>query len=165
MKTKGSTYILFFIALMLFWTANSSSAEYEAMQGIESTNAVFDFRIGDPGVALAHLNLIHNMLDDPNMSVNDSKPEIVVVFIGPSVKLVSSDQSGFDQDQHDSLNALADKISNMDQEGVKFEICMTSAPAFNVDPDSILPEVNKVQNGWISVVGYQHNGYAMVANF
>jgi uncharacterized protein len=81
------------------------------------------------------------------------------------VKLVSTDQSGFDQDQHDSLNALADKISNMDKEGVKFEICMTSAPAFNVDPDTILPEVNKVQNGWISVVGYQHNGYAMVANF
>jgi uncharacterized protein len=151
--------------LMLFSIMNTGFAQYEAMKGVESTNAVFDFRIGDPQVALAHLGLIHTMIEDQAMVVNDTQPEMVIVFIGPSVRLISTDHTGLDQDQQQHLNALAEKISKMDQDGIRFEICMTSAPAFNIDPDTILPEITKVENGWISVIGYQQRDYAYVANF
>jgi uncharacterized protein len=163
MKKLNIFSFLTAMALILFLATNSISAEYRALEDVESTDAVFDFRIGDPQTALAHLNLIHDMIDDPNMVINDKRPEIVIVFIGPSVKLVSTGQSDNDQQEH--LDALADKISEMNEDGVEFEICMTSAPAFNVDPDSILPEVNKVENGWITIIGYQKQGYAMIANF
>jgi uncharacterized protein len=163
MKKLNIFSLLTAMALILFLATNSISAEYRALEGVESTDAVFDFRIGDPQTALAHLNLIHDMIDDPNMEVNDTRPEIVIVFIGPSVKLVSTDRSDHDQGEH--LDALADKISEMNEDGVEFEICMTSAPAFDVDPDSILPEVKKVKNGWITIIGYQQQGYAMIANF
>lgn len=166
MKTLHIFSSLTVIALMvLFLATNSISSEYRALEDVESTDAVFDFRIGDPQTALNHLNLIHDMIDDPNMVINDERPEIVIVFIGPAVKLVSTDQSSFDNNQHEHLDALADKISDMYDDGVEFEICMTSAPAFDLDPDSILPEVNKVENGWITIIGYQHKGYAMIANF
>jgi uncharacterized protein len=42
---------------------------------------------------------------------------------------------------------------------------MTTAHALDIDPDSILPEINQVGNGWISVIGYQQQGYALVADF
>jgi hypothetical protein len=31
--------------------------------------------------------------------------------------------------------------------------------------DTILPEIKQVENGWISAIGYQLNGYALVADF
>jgi uncharacterized protein len=153
------------IAIFYFAAASSISAEYEAMQGAESANAVFDFRVADAKSALGHLDLIHTMLKEPNMMIDGGPPEIVVVFIGPSVRLISTDEFGPEQNQQKELDAVAGKIAAMNKDGINFEICMTSAHALNIDPESILPEINKVDNGWISLIGYQHNGYAMIADF
>ncbi len=166
MKSRGYPCLLALAAAVILLSATIAvSAEYEALQGVASTDTVFDFRIDDPEKALGHLNLIHTMIDDPNMAVNDSKPKIAIVFIGPSVKLVSKDKSGVGKDQQKQLDALAEKISSMNQDGFRFVVCMAAVHAFDVDPDSILPEVKKVENGWITVVGYQQQGYSLVADF
>jgi uncharacterized protein len=162
---------LMLLALLLLPAANSTSAEYEAMEGVESADAVFDFRIGDAQTALGHLDLIHSMVEDPNMVLNDEPPEFVVVFIGPSVNLITANEAGQgenqqnEQNQQEQLAAVADKIASMAQDGILFEVCMTTAHALDIDPDSILPEINQVGNGWISVIGYQQQGYALVADF
>ncbi|MFO8146375.1 MAG: DsrE family protein, partial [Gillisia sp.] len=62
-------------------------------------------------------------------------------------------------------NKIAQKISAMDSDGIRFEICMTAAHALGVSADSILPEIMQVENGWISLIGYQQNGYSMIADF
>ncbi|MFO8112965.1 MAG: DsrE family protein [Desulfosalsimonadaceae bacterium] len=167
MKTKSLITRCVFVAaiIFLFGMTNAMSGEYKAMQEVESADTVFDFRISDPSAALSHLGLIHNMKDDPNMEINGSRPDIILVFIGPSVKLISTDRSDFDQQEQKTLHRLAEKIASMDSDGIKFEICMTAAGAHNVDSDTILSEFKKVENGWISLVGYQNKGYAMIADF
>lgn len=157
--------ILFaFLAMMLFPAANALSQEtdYAAMEGVESVQTAFDFRVGDPDAALGHLNLIHTMLDEPVLTRNGEAPEIVVVFIGPSVNLVSTDGGSAASEAN---TAIAEKIAAMDADGVRFEICMTAAHANEISADSILPEIVQVGNGWISLIGYQHNGYSMIADF
>jgi intracellular sulfur oxidation DsrE/DsrF family protein len=136
--------------------------EYEAMDGVTSVKAAYDFRVGDPEVALGHLDLIHSMMTNESMVIDGRQPEIVLVFIGPSVNLVSTDIMGAAAGE---MEAIAEKISAMEEDGVKFEICMTSAHAMEISPDSLLPELEQVGNGWISLIGYQHNGYAMIADF
>jgi len=37
-----------------------------------------------------------------------------------------------------------------------------AAKVFNVDPVSVLPEIKRVGNGWISMIGYQAQGYSLV---
>lgn len=130
------------------------------MEGVSSVQTVFDFRVGDPDVALGHLDLIHSMLDDPSITREGKRPEIIVVFIGPSVNLISTDESASATE-----STIAEKISAMKADGVKFEICMTTAHALDISADSILPEVTQVGNGWISLIGYQHSGYSMIADF
>ena len=157
-------HILFAVfALMLLSASNASSQEqhYEAMQGVTAAQTAFDFRIGDANVALGHLNLIGSMLTDPAMVIDGEQPEIVVVFIGPSVKLISTAGNA----SSEAKAKIAKKISAMHADGVRFEICMTAAHAFEVPADSILPEIVQVENGWISLVGYQHKGYALIADF
>lgn len=154
--------IFSFLALMLLPVSDAVSREsgYAAMQGVGPVQQVFDFRVSDPKVALSHLNLIHSMLDDPSMMHEGKSPDTAVVLIGPSVRLVSTEDTGVGSQKR----AVQEKVSAMEEEGVRFEICMTSAEALGIPADSIQPEVVQVDNGWISVVGYQHQGYALVAN-
>lgn len=165
MKTGYVLATALVAAIILFGAAPSLTAEYPAVKGVSSMNAVFDFRVGDPATALAHLGLIQTLMNDPAMRLEDKRPKIVVVFIGPSVRLISTDRTGFEEGQRGTLGGIAKKIAEMSEAGFVFEICMTSAPAFDLDPDTILPGINKVENGWITIIGYQHQGYAMVANF
>lgn len=95
------------------------------------------------------------MLDDAHLAKDGRRPEIVVVFIGPSVNLVSTDGSGSAE--------IADKVARMKADGIRFEICMTAA--HDVSAASIPPEIVQVGNGWISLIGYQQQGYAMIADF
>lgn len=147
------------VALMLVpATAVLAQSEYSAMEGAGPIQVVYDFRVGDPAVANGHLNLIHSMLDDPAMTREGEEPEIAVVFIGPSVGLLSTEADAYSSE-------VAETIAAMEEDGVTFEICMTSAHALDVGADTIVPEVVQVGNGWISLAGYQENGYAMIADF
>jgi uncharacterized protein len=149
--------ILTALILMAAPAASAQEPGYPAMEDVGAVRVAFDFRIGDPDVALSHFDLIHSMLRDSSMIRDGTRPEIVVVFIGPSVKLISTEG-----DQFPKINQ---KISDMNADGVKFEICLTTAHALDIPPESILPGIVQVGNGWISLIGYQHQGYAMIANF
>ena len=50
----------------------------------------------------------------------------------------------------------------MAKDGIQFEICLIAVKVFGVEPSSILPEIKQVGNGWISLIGYEARGYALV---
>lgn len=156
-------FMLLAAGLLLFPASDAVSQEqgYAAMEGATSADTAFDFRVGDPDLALSHLDLIHAMLDDPGMVIEGEPPEIAVVFIGPSVNLITTEEGAATATEPE----IAEKIAEMAGDGVRFEVCLTAAHALDVPADAILPEITQVGNGWISLVGYQQNGYAMIADF
>jgi uncharacterized protein len=161
-RARQFTFYVAFLAVALLGVPSAfAERKYQAMEGVDSVPTVFDFRIGDPKVALAHLDLIQSMQKNPVMRIDGQPPDTVLVFIGPSVHLISS-EGKVDREARD---AIARKISAMDDQGVRFEVCGTAARAHGLSPQSILPEVAHVGNGWISVIGYQQKGYSMVADF
>lgn len=137
--------------------------EYEALQNVKSADTVFDFEIAEPQSALLHLQLLHETYKDKAIRAVDSRPDFAVVFIGPSVKLISTNRNGFAAEDQQALDEIAATVSRMSQDGIKLEICLVAANAFNVDPPTVLPEIRKVSNGWISLIGYQAQGYSLVA--
>ena len=135
---------------------------YDMLQGLESFNAVVDMRSGKPTSLAMQLGLIHTMYNDANVRKITEKPRFVIIFIGPSVKLVSTDTAGFSGEDKEAIAKIADTISAMAKDGIKFEICLFAADLLGVDRASILPEIKHVENGWISLIGYQHVGYGLV---
>jgi len=168
MNTKYKTYILYIVVSIVFVlssTPNSFGDEYNALKGVKSVKAVFDMRVGNPKVAAVHLDLIHKTFKDQNLTIKSKKPDLVVIFMGPAVKLVSKTRKGFTPEEQKQLDAIAGIISNMAKDGIKMEICMAAVHLTHVDPDSILPEIKQLGNGWISAIGYQLNGYALISDF
>ena len=165
MKKEARTIILcllFSICFLYANVANVSGEEYKTLKGLKSIKAVFDVRTGNPKSAAFLLNLIHNTFKDKNITAVTEKPDFAVVFIGPAVKVVSKNREGFSSEEQKSLAEIANTISAMSKDGIKFEICMVAAKVFSVEPSSILPEIKQVHNGWISLIGFQAKGYSLV---
>jgi len=165
MKRESRTIIisLFLSTCMLFIAvAHGFGEEYEALKGLKSVKAVFDVRISNPKSAAVHLKLIHDTYKDKNIRAITRKPAFVVIFIGPSVKLISKNREGFSPEEQKILDEIANTISEMSKDGMKLEICLVAANIFNVDPASVLPGIKHVPNGWVSLIGYEAKGYSLV---
>jgi intracellular sulfur oxidation DsrE/DsrF family protein len=161
MKRKIITLLNLFIAISLLCVVSTvSGEEYNAMKGIKSVKAVFDERDSNPKRAALNLRVIHQTYKE--LAAMKKNPVSVVVFIGPSVKLISKNREGFPSEDQKSLDEIANTISAMSKDGINLEFCLLAAKLLNVDPASVLPEVKGVGNGWISMIGYQAQGYSLV---
>jgi len=149
-----------FVALII---SPSVSAEYNALKGVNKVKAVFDVSMGSPVAAPLVFWAVRNVYQDKNVSTLAESPEVAVVFHGPAVKLISTNRDGYSEEEKKSLDEFAEMIHQMKQDGVKMEVCLYAAKVLGVDPNSILPEIDHVGNGFISVVGYQAQGYSVVA--
>jgi intracellular sulfur oxidation DsrE/DsrF family protein len=160
-KKKIITLLNLFIAMSLLCVVSTVyGEEYESMKGIKSATAVFDERESNPKSAVLHLKIIRQTYKE--LAAMKKTPVFVVVFSGLSVKLISKNREGFSPEDQKSLDEIADTISAMSKDGIKLEICLIAAIVFKVDPASVLPEIIRVGNGWISVIGYQAQGYSLV---
>jgi intracellular sulfur oxidation DsrE/DsrF family protein len=137
------------------------SEEVEALKGLSSVKAVIGFSTGDPKKALTYLTLIGDTLKDPNIQAVTKNPDFVVSFGGPSVKLLAKDTKGFSPEEQKMIEEIKTKISALAKEGVIFEYCRYAAKLFGVEPADV-PGVQVIDNGWVSLIGYQGRGYSFV---
>jgi len=153
-----------FVSTWLLFIAGSQGfgEDYEALKGLKSVKAVFDVRVANPKSAALSLKLIHDTFKDKNIMAVTKKPAFVVIFIGPSVKLISKNKEGFSPEEQKILDEIATTISEMSKDGIKLEICLFAAKVFNVDPASVLPGIKHVPNGWVSLIGYEAKGYSLI---
>jgi len=148
--------------IVLFAVLPAQAEEYDALKGLKSIKTVFDVRVGAPKSAAVYLDLILQTYRDGNIRGVTGQPEFAVVFIGPAVKLISTDTKGFPPENQEHIANIARIVTEMAREGFKLEICGYAARLLGVDPATILPEIKQVENGWISLIGYQAQGYALV---
>lgn len=160
-KIITSLTLLAFVLLVA--VSAVSAKESEALKGVKSAKAIFDVRVANPKGAALQLKLIHQTYQE--LVAEKKKPVCVVSFMGPSVKLISKNREGFSAEDQKSLDEIAETISKMSKDGIRVEICLFAAKLFGVGPASILPEIKKVENGWVSLIGYQAQGYSLVAAY
>ncbi|MEW6602587.1 MAG: DsrE family protein [Nitrospirota bacterium] len=163
-KRYGAIIKGLLISVCLIWSISGTahSEEYKALTGLKSVKAVFDFRAGDINSAMMQLDMISQIFHDKNIQAVTEKPEFVIVFIGPSVKLISKNRDAYSAEDQKKLEHFADMISKMSGDGVTFEICLIATKIMGVDPASILPGITGVNSGWISLIGYQAKDYSIV---
>jgi intracellular sulfur oxidation DsrE/DsrF family protein len=157
--------IVFSFVICLFGVAYAYADGYEALNELNDIKVVFDVRSKTVKSAAIQLDLIHQIYRDKYILEVSKKPKFVVVFGGSSVKFVSTQIEEFNEEERFLLGQVAIKLSTMAKDGIKFEICLFAADLFDVESDTILHEIKQVENGWISLIGYQAKGYSLVAAF
>lgn len=133
----------------------------EATQGIDTMHAVYDVRKSDPDVMLAYLRGIAS--NHENLLKEGVEPDLRMVFIAESVKFITNDpEPEVAIDHGDTLEAIAQVVDRLDEMGMRLEVCGAATRAYNVDNDTVLDPIQPVRSGFISVMGYQNQGYALV---
>jgi intracellular sulfur oxidation DsrE/DsrF family protein len=150
------------VCLSFAVVAGGFCQDYESLKGLKSVKAVFDFRMADPKSAAFHLKAIRDTCRDKSIMAITKKPGSVVIFSGPSVRLLSKKKEGFSPEDQKILDEIAATLSEMSKDGIKLEICLFASKVFGVDPSSVLPGIRPVPNGWVSLIGYEAKGYSLV---
>ncbi len=143
-------------------SAPAFSSEYTALAGVKQVKAVFDVSLGSPKVANIVFWAAKNVYEDESVRALSKPPKVAVVFHGLAVKLISTKHKDFKDTDKEALDEFAGRIRQMKKGGVKFEVCLYALKVLGVDPATILPEVDILGNGFISVAGYQAQGYSVV---
>jgi intracellular sulfur oxidation DsrE/DsrF family protein len=163
MKRNATSLVITLMVLIgyLLSSGIAYSAGVEALKGLESVKAVIDFRTGDPNKAVTYLTLIGDTLKDRNIQAVTKNPDFVVSFGGHSVKLLARDTKGYSPEEQKKIDEVKARISALAKEGVRFEYCSYAAQLFGVEPVD-LPGLRIVDNGWVSLIGYQGKGYSLI---
>ena len=160
---KKTIFSLFLGFLSLLMVPNAFAGEYDnALKSVKGIDVIYDVSMGDPAISNIVFWAVRDVYQDEAVTSLPEKPKVAVVFHGPAVKLLSSDRSGFDEKAVAEIDKFQATLREMKKEGVILEVCVYALNVLAVDPATVMPEINQVANGFISVAGYQAQGYAVV---
>jgi hypothetical protein len=79
------------------------------------------------------------------------------------VKLISSQPLDLPLDEEEAHEKVLDQLREFSKRpGVKMESRSVAARLLGIGNDTIIPEVKPVGNTFVSLIGYQKKGYALI---
>ncbi len=155
--------LLFVAICMVLVSSPVRAGGYDnALKGVKSYEVIFDVSQGNPKIANLVFWAVKNAYEVDEVKAITKKPNVAVVFHGPVVKLLSSNRAPFNGAEWAEVEKFQSTLRQMKKDGVKLEVCLYAAQVLGVDKETIIPEVDHVGNGFVSVAGYQLQGYAVV---
>jgi len=165
-KKRVSYSVVWLLVVVAFVTLISAPVLADgydnALHGVNGYDAVFEVTQGDPKVANLIFWAVKNAYEVSELKVLKNAPKIAVVFHGAAVKLISSDKKPFNAGEWAEVEKFQGTLRQMKKAGVTLEVCLYAAKVMGVDKGTIMPEIDQVGNGFVSVIGYQMQGYAVV---
>ena len=150
-------------AFVTLLSASALAGGYDnALKGVNNYDAVFEVTQKNPKISNLIFWAVKNAYEESEVKGLKNDPNIAIVFHGPAVKLLSTDRSPFNDAEWAEVENFQDTLRQMKTDGVKLEVCLYAVKVMGVDKMTIIPEVDQVGNGFVSVIGYQMQGYAVV---
>ncbi|MFH1494623.1 MAG: DsrE family protein [Pseudomonadota bacterium] len=135
-----------------------------ALQGVKEGKGVFLIDFSDAKKTAFYLEIIKGT--HAGLIRQGVKPSFVIVYIGPTVRFLTTTPDGeLELEQGDALKAIAEQVKELDQLGVRQEICAIATKVFKVPNETVLPGLTLVGDGFISLIGWQTQGYKLVPLF
>ncbi len=140
--------------------AGAEPTDAKALEGVETGRVVFDLNNSDPEGLALYLMVIRETHED--FTDQGVEPDIILTFRGLAVTMVSEDRERFELTQFEHLDAIEEHIAALREKGVRMEACSVATRLFDVDHGELLPGIEPVRNTFVSLTGYQAQGYAVI---
>lgn len=131
-----------------------------ALAGLHVAKAIFLVNVRQP-VAVEHLVRIIG-LTERQLRAQKVTPHIIVVFIGPDVAFLTRNRRGIPYTDERAVANIQKEIAGLARTGIRFQACGVAMHGMDVNPRDLIASVTPVENGFISVIGYQEKGYALI---
>lgn len=160
---------VFAVLFMGFWVASPLSAEEAindaaALIGVEATKSVFLIDFTNPKKTAFYMDIIRGTHD--GLVRQGVTPNMVLVFIGQTVKYLSTEpEELLAMEYEEELKSIAESAKALKANGVRMEVCAVATKVFEVENSTVLPEMDVVGDGFISLIGWQTQGHKLVPIF
>lgn len=142
-------------------------AQYDdaaALKDLELARSVFLIDFTNPKKTAFYLDIIKGTHD--SLLRQNVKSDMVLVFIGQTVQYLTTEPDDeLDMQYGEQLRAIARSAEELKQRGVRMEVCAVATGVFGVDNARILPSMEVVGDGFISLIGWQSQGHKLVPIF
>ena len=162
--TGPISVLLLFLSAHLVLADTQTIDDRAALADMKSGKGVFLVDIGDAKKLNFYLEVIQGT--HKGMVSQGVQPDFVLVYIGPSVKyLTTSPSEDAEQAAGGVLLDIESNVAKLASLGVRQEICAVATRVFNIDNETLVPGLDLVGDGFISLIGYQAQGYHLVPVF
>lgn len=132
----------------------------QALKGVSEANIYFDVSLGDPAMLVLRLDLIERTISQ--MKGVGIATHGVVGFRGPASRYITIDEHYVLEEEIGKKANIQEWIKKLSADGLTIEQCSIAAKQQGIEHLDVLPEVTIVKNGYVSLVGYQLKGYAVI---
>ncbi len=159
------TLRIILVALFIFSPAviSADQTTYDdasALSGVQKGKTIFDINLDSAAKLKLYLEVIGMTYSD--LTRQGIQPEIVIAFRGPSVRLIQKKTTSFSEDDRKALESSAQLITDLQDKGIVVEACSIATQLFGIDNQTLLPGIKVVGNTFVSLTGYQAQGYALI---
>jgi len=149
---------LFFILIIALTVP--AFARPDSLKGLQHARFVVDMNQGNANLLKLRLALVLETIE--NITADGVTPLVVVAFRGGATKFMTENDDYIVQEDLQAKAEIHKLISELSKKGVKLEQCSIALRMLGVDKKEVYPAVNVVQNGYVSLIGYQNQGYAIL---
>lgn len=135
-----------------------------ALRNVTEGKGIFLIDFNNPDKAAFYLSIIKE--SHAGLVRQGVPPDFIIVYIGPTVGyLTTKPDSRLEMDHEDALEVIADMVRQLHGLGVRQEVCAIATRVLKIDNKTLLPELTLVADGFISLIGWQTQGYKLVPLF
>ncbi|HAL55217.1 MAG TPA: hypothetical protein DCP63_01745 [Bacteroidetes bacterium] len=137
--------------------AREEPNDSDALTGVKTLKVVYDIdSVTEPKKMVVFLKAIVDARD--RAVAAKIKPDLVVAFRGPALKLIQKPGPDATEEQ----KQISEQVTDLKKGGAKMEACNFAVQLLKLDREAFLPEVKVVANSFNSLSGYQAKGYGIV---
>ena len=156
------------ITVLMFYNSVYASTntinDSAALGSLKTGKAVFLVDIGDPVKLNFYLEIIQGT--HKGMKSQGVTPDFILVYIGPSVKYLTATPSAETEKLAGAvLMDIETNIEALAKLGIRQEVCAVATRVFGIENKSVFADLTLVADGFISLIGYQAQGYHLVPVF
>lgn len=131
-----------------------------ALRGLDESHVYFDINTGDPNKLVLRLELLHRTV----VKMRDEGVAVTAIagIRGNASRFLTSGSHYVLEEDSDKKEKIRQWVTRLSEEGIRMEQCSIAADLLGIEYKDFLPELTVVDNGYISLIGYQHQGYAVV---
>ncbi len=149
------------IGLAQHVAAEDKTTDAIALEGVTSGKVVWDINTSSPAKLALYLSVIQETYED--LVRQGVTPDMVFTFRGESLRIINSEHDEISIQSMPEIQQSAHMIhALMQRPGIRMEACSIAARIFEVDTDKILHGIRPVGNTFVSLIGYQLKGYAII---
>lgn len=152
------------LALMLLIPVHAAEPinDAAALAGVDEAKGVFQIDFTEAEKTAFYLEIIRGT--HANFARQGLDPDLVIVFIGPTVQFLST-EAGDDVADPATLMRIESEVARLADLGVRLEVCAVATEVFGVDNDTLFDGLDLTGDGFVSMIGWQAQGYHPVTMF